>query len=278
VDDSDAAEAVAETGRWLANRLGADLVLIHVTEEPPEKTGEIVTSVRVRLGLGERDDVRVVEGTPAVRLIHAAKQEDADLLVVGSRGRGSIQSAVLGSVSRELATGASCPVVVVPPHLPDRREIGQGEDGESVVCGVDGSDHAVAAARLAAELAEGLGLRLVVVHALPDVKSFVSYPGGRTTAPPLSGQPDARARLAEQIANDAVEAAGGGATAVVETGPPWDVLEEVADREAGRLLVVAARGQSDLRAALFGSVASRLATSARRPVVVLPERAESGRG
>jgi nucleotide-binding universal stress UspA family protein len=222
----------------------------------------------VRLGLGDRDDVRSVEGVPATRLLESVEETGAELLVVGSRGRGSIQSTVLGSVSRTLATTAPCPVVVVPAGSIDH------DDG-SIVCGVDGSDHALAAARFAGGLAARMGLRLVVVHALPDVKSVVSYPGARSTVPPLSGQPDARADLADEIANDAVEAVEGAATAVVEPGRPWEVLESVADREAGQLLAVAARGRGGVRAALFGSVAAELTRSSRRPVLVLPEPAES---
>jgi len=64
VDQSDAAEAVANTARWLANRLKARLVLVHVAEEPAGKTEAVLTSVRVQLGFGSRDDARVVDGSP----------------------------------------------------------------------------------------------------------------------------------------------------------------------------------------------------------------------
>ena len=56
---------------------------------------------------------RAVQGTPADVLIRAA--EDAELLVVGSRGHGGFASLVLGSVSQQCVQHASCPVVVVPP-------------------------------------------------------------------------------------------------------------------------------------------------------------------
>jgi nucleotide-binding universal stress UspA family protein len=55
----------------------------------------------------------VVEGRPATVLVEVAK--NADLLVVGTRGRGGFAGLLLGSVSQRCAEQSSCPVVVVPP-------------------------------------------------------------------------------------------------------------------------------------------------------------------
>lgn len=54
------------------------------------------------------------EGTPAKVLLGAAGE--ADLLVVGSRGRGGFGALLLGSVSQQCAHHATCPVVIVPPE------------------------------------------------------------------------------------------------------------------------------------------------------------------
>jgi nucleotide-binding universal stress UspA family protein len=268
IDASESANPVADAARRLADGLGARLVLVHVVEEPAAEAEELVASIRERVRVTDDADVRLIEGSPAAELLEAGDREGAGLLVVGSRGRGAIRSAVLGSVSRTLVTQASCPVTVVPAssHVhPD------GVAEASVVCGVDGSEHATAAARLGGELAAALGDRLVLVHALADVQAAVSYPGGSSSAPPLSAQPDARQRLAEELVERAAGTASGvDVTRVIEPGRPWEVLEAVAERESGRLLVVAARGQSAVRETLLGSVASQLAASARRPVVVLP--------
>lgn len=53
----------------------------------------------------------VAEGDPAASLIEASK--DADLLVLGTRGRSPWSGLLLGSVSQRCAAAAACPVVLV---------------------------------------------------------------------------------------------------------------------------------------------------------------------
>ncbi|GAA2552655.1 CBS domain-containing protein [Pseudonocardia hydrocarbonoxydans] len=59
-------------------------------------------------------EVSAVPGPPADALIAASG--DADLLVLGHRGRGALAGAVLGSVGMRCALGAACPVTVVRPR------------------------------------------------------------------------------------------------------------------------------------------------------------------
>jgi nucleotide-binding universal stress UspA family protein len=270
VDDSDAAGPVLDTGRWLADALREDLVVVHVVGSG-DQPGDLVGKVRARLG-DETADVRLIAGSPVEAIQAAADEQQPELLVVGSRGRGRLQAAVLGSVSRELLSQARHPVVVVPPGAV-AKDAATGS--ASVVCGVDGSAQALAGAAFAGRLARRLDYRPIVVHARQNVRAALAYPRARSETPPVTGQSDAVDKRADEVLRQAVDAAGAGATGVIEPGPPAEVLESVADREAARLIVITARGEGSLSATLLGSVAADLTAAATHPVVVLSEAAAS---
>jgi nucleotide-binding universal stress UspA family protein len=255
----------------LADAWGADLVVVHAVGDRDQDGDQALASVRARLSeTGAAPEVRLVEGPPAEAIMATADEDGAELVVTGSRGRGALRSAVLGSVSRELASRARCPVVIVPSGERWAQTAAGVDDADaSVVCGVDGSDEALAAAALAGRLARRLGSRLVLVHARQNLRAVAAYPGASTSTPPASGQEDAVQKLVDKVIEDAERAVGVSAASVVEPGPPTEVLASTADRESARLVVIAARGVGGLRAALLGSVATELPARAARPVVVL---------
>jgi nucleotide-binding universal stress UspA family protein len=276
VDDSEAVRGVLDTARSLAESLQTSLVVIHVDGDGSDDADELVGRVRERLGDADAD-VRVAAGAPAEAIRAAADAEDAEMLVVGSRGRGNLRSAVLGSVSHDLTAHATRPVVVVPPGGAWSADDGGGAtEAVSVICGVDGSEQALAGAVFAGRLAERLYCRLVVVHARQNVKAALSYPGARSETPPVTGQADSVDTVAAEVLQRAVDAADVGATGVIEPGPPAEILESVAEREEARLIVITARGLGGLRASLLGSVAAELTAGAGRPVVVLSEAVAGG--
>jgi nucleotide-binding universal stress UspA family protein len=271
IDDPVEAQSVLDTARWLAAACDGQLVVVHAFDEPVRDAEHVMLAIRDHTDADRNVEIRLVEGAPAERLLEVAGEERADFLVVGSRGRGALASGLLGSVSRSLVRTAACPVVIVPPKAAPPTA-GTGDDA-AIVCGVDGSDHARAAARLAAELARRLGLRVAVVHA-PRSKKSLSYVG-RSTTPSLSQQPDQVDRRSLEIVQEAVDALGDVPSAVyVEPGRPDQVLEAVAGRERGRLIVIAGRGAGPVSASVLGSVAHSLVTSADVPIVVLTEAAE----
>jgi nucleotide-binding universal stress UspA family protein len=117
------AEARLRDARLLVVHAWAVPVLAYSTPYGVGPTADLIEAERKGAAAAldaalERVDVegvdvqrRVVEGPAAQSLLEAA--EDADLLVVGSRGHGGFAGLLLGSVSQQCAQHAPCPVVIV---------------------------------------------------------------------------------------------------------------------------------------------------------------------
>lgn len=89
----------------------------HVLDATTEAEMEASQALLEQLVVGAEADgaeLRTMIGLPAERLAELADEEQADLIVVGSRGRGAFKAAFLGSVSTSLIGIARCPVLVVP--------------------------------------------------------------------------------------------------------------------------------------------------------------------
>jgi nucleotide-binding universal stress UspA family protein len=80
-------------------------------------------SIRLASIDATRSDVELwlVEGSPNLSLLQAAN--NADLLVVGSRGYGGWKGLLLGSVSTQSVTQSPCPVAVVRDHDADSESV-----------------------------------------------------------------------------------------------------------------------------------------------------------
>jgi nucleotide-binding universal stress UspA family protein len=271
IDGSVSGESVLMTAHWLAEALGGRLIVVHAASDADGGAEPVATAVDGWLP-GAAHEMRILAGSAAPAILEAADDEAASLIVIGARGRGPLKSALIGSVSRDVSARASCPVVVVPFSTAHAVPGDEGHE-DVVVCGVDGSDLSMAAAAFTGQLARQLGCRPVIVHARQDLRAVWAYPQASSATPPVTGQDDAVAALADATVQRAAEAAGGDAVEVVEPGPPTEVINGVSDRMHARLVVIAARGRGGVRATLLGSVAAELPASASRPVVVIPRRA-----
>jgi nucleotide-binding universal stress UspA family protein len=114
----------------LAARLGSRLLIINVLEKRRltgpgahervdqariEREALLVQAVRRARDLGVTAEFLVWEGEAGDSIASAAEAEQADLVVVGTRGRSGAGRMLLGSVSDHVVRNAACPVLVVRP-------------------------------------------------------------------------------------------------------------------------------------------------------------------
>jgi nucleotide-binding universal stress UspA family protein len=274
VDGSSDSRRAAAVARALSNALEYPLVLVHVVPPRPAMPlasvpvgGHPVVPAHmaeldqleidaafnsVTEALGGAEDERIVErGQVVDRLSAVADTRDARLIVVGTRGMGAARSALIGSVSQDLAASASRPVVVVPArHDAPESALGPGP----VVCGIDGSDGSRAAADVAIRLADDLHVALTLVAVRAPRATGDEGPSGLAVTPLKMPERDRLERLA--ICGD----------------PAEELARAAADRKAA-LLVVGSRGRGSVRAALLGSVSAALTRRASCPIVIVPPAA-----
>jgi nucleotide-binding universal stress UspA family protein len=130
VDDSESAKGAARVARGLSSELRLRLVFVHVVDDgaSDEKISAIATRLH-RLAESATEVDRgahwlVEAGHPADRLVVAAEEQNAALIVVGSSGP---RSSLLGSISADVSRRAPCPVVVVAPGADRSLTNGHGE-------------------------------------------------------------------------------------------------------------------------------------------------------
>jgi len=276
VDATAGGRAVVSIAGALAARLHAPLILVHVDsdgEPRSARTGEralrLLDTSYMRSLRGVEVRTRWEYGDPTTRLLDMVEQENARLLLVGSRGRGRFTRALLGSVSTAVAARATSPVCVVPSDE-DWSAHPDALDGP-VLCGIDESDGAITAARYGSELAGALGAEVRLAHVLPTGTGAAMPTSSGVTPLTLELVAEHERQRALRLL-DRVRRAAGIATNVrlyLARGEPAEGLDALAEDQAAGLVVVASRGRAARRAALLGSASATLAATGRRPVLVL---------
>ncbi len=204
----------------------------------------------------------VTIGGPSGVLLEAS--ETADVVVVGSRGRGGFASLILGSVAAQVAAHAACPVVTIRKAPAD--------DAREIVVGIDATPGSEAALAFAFDEASRHGWTLIAVHAW-DIPAYdlLVVPNGPVPVG-LADVADEEVRMsAEVLAGFRDSYPDVEVQEHLVKGPPVSSILTASTNPA--MIVVGTRGHGPTVGALLGSISNGVLHKATVPVAVVPRPA-----
>ncbi|MCL2455069.1 MAG: universal stress protein [Micrococcales bacterium] len=233
-----------------AIRAGAEQVLV-ASAVHAETAG---VTVSTELAVGDASGVLV------------AASKTADLVVVGSRGRGGFAGRLLGAVSSALPAHASCPTVVVP--------LRETQDGATVpvkriVVGVDGSPSSELALRHAVVEAEMWQAELVAVAGVPVAQMtgvLAWLPSAVDTEKVLRDHETSVSQMLDRV----LEGHDLRVRRIVLDGTGAELLTEFSS--AADLIVVGSRGRGGFAGLLLGSTSQAVLHHSQCPVMIINSR------
>jgi nucleotide-binding universal stress UspA family protein len=248
-------------GAWVPTT--AEGVSDQLNEAADDAAATLDRSAAGLAATGARIETHVLSGRAATCIVELAEELEAELIVLGSRGHGTIGSMVLGSVSAEVADHARCPVLVARRSSLRR-----------VMLASDGSSFARTAEEVVTSWTAFADTQIEVVSV-----ASLTMPWSSGTA---VGYPESDVNLAETSAavidefraiavnaanrlNDAERHA----SARTVQGDPAAELLRVAREEDTDLIVLGTHGRTGLRRLLAGSVARNVMLHAPCSVMVV---------
>jgi nucleotide-binding universal stress UspA family protein len=275
-DGSEDSIRAAEAAADLAKKSGAELHVVHVwhdvrgfahdfVKRELRRQGQEILDEQVekiRASGGEVTKAYLRRGRTSNEVIALCKEIDAGLLVVGSRGLGTVRRILMGSQSEEIVHHAQVPVLVLTGaenFWPPAR----------IVVGEDFSDDARKAGELAASIGKFYDAKGLLVYSHPDLPE-VPPEEARSAVQHLTEMRERDKSMLDDRAGDLEKILGNRPEIKISGGYPANVLLEASQEMQPSIVAVGSRGLAGLIRTRLGSVSTKVVTAARGPVLVYP--------
>ena len=233
--------------------------VVELTRVVQEAQGALVDA-------GLQVEAELLRGRPSAAIVEDAKLWGPDLIVVGSRGHGPVETAVLGSVSAAIVDHARCPVLVA-----------RGDHAARVILAEDGSPAGITARDVVASWPAFAAIPVLVVGVVDVAAPWRSGIAPTMFSAAMDVYTDmlttARTTHREIVAATEayLRAAGRTSTGELREGDPADQLRRAATDPGGDLIVVGSRGYVGVTRLVMGSVAHAVLTHAHCSVLVVKQ-------
>ncbi|MDR3576595.1 MAG: universal stress protein [Anaerolineaceae bacterium] len=291
LDGSHLAESALPAAVALSKAFGSTVTLIHIIEHnaPQEIHGE--RHLRQEKEAYEYLDQVAQKNFPqdlkVIRHVHTDEVKNVarsivehsselspDLIVMCSHGESGLRDIMVGSIAQQVISRGKTPILLVQP---DEDRFAQTVSLNKLMVPLDGDPEHEKALPLAKELAKSLkaNLELVMVvytlGTLPTERAVTSRLLPAATSMMLDmTEASAQDYLQEMAAS--FQSEGLNVTWEVRRGDPAANIIESAERSASDLIVLATHGKSGIGAFWAGSVAPRVVTQTRIPLLLVPVR------
>ena len=288
LDFSPASMEALDYAVWVAKQFRAAIHLVHVyppdeassagaghllfeTAETIERLNEELTGIhRKHVPTFRPENCHIRGGRPYQEIVRLAREMDADLIALSTRGHSGLKHLLLGSTAERVVRNAPCPVLVARKRKQKSKANSKTFAIRTILVPTDFSQCSLAGTEYAAFLARKLNATLRLFHAMYPYTNyvFVDRAGVR-----LSGLAEAVEETARQEM-DALKQMDFLRGLPVETeilpGPAVDEICAAAGEPDVDLIVTSTHGRTGLKHALIGSVAEHVVRYAERPVLVVP--------
>lgn len=289
-DFSDLAPAVEACAVALARHYDAGLHLLHVDPPTPVMApyGEVPVDIRLfemqreqaeqdlaaardrARAAGVAADAAVRGGHPAREILAVADELQADLIVVGTHGRGGVEHLLLGSVAEKVMRKARCPVMVVPAAA------GQADVlFRRVLCPIDGSASSADAVAYAVSLARETDGRLILLAVVEPVPTGGEFGALDASEYRRLGETHARALLAAAVPPEVRDWCH--VEEVVDYGKASERIVATAAALQADAIVMGVRGRGAIDLLAFGSTTNDVIRRATCPVLAVHPHARDRR-
>jgi len=291
LDGSALAETAVPVVAYLAEKLKAQVTLLHVIEKNAPETihgqKHLVNEEEARAylaSLAEKyfsseivvhhhvhtDEVDRVSAS----IVQHSDEFDPELIVMCAHGQGGLRDFVVGSIAQQVIASGSVPVLLLQP---EENSTPAFSGFERILLALDGDPAHERGYAAAVDLAQTLQARLHLIQVVPTLGTLKAKHAATGTLLPattkalLEIDEDAAAEYLEEKMNRLCRQ-NLDVTAEVERGDPARQVVQSADAQNAQLIVLGTHGKSGLNAFWSGSVAPRIVEQTRLPILLVPVR------
>jgi len=206
-------------------------------------------------------------GKPFLEIIQVAKEENVDLLAVGTHGRAGVDRVILGSVAERIVRKARCPVMIVR----GRKYVGF----KRIIVPIDLSDCSRIALEYAAATARAHKSKLIILHVYEEsfIEPYVNAANSEEEADEIIKEIERVNETKYDEFLKTVDLNGVEYEKLLKKGIPDTYIVETAMEQQVNLIVMGTHGRSGIKHILIGSTAEEVVRTVHCDIIIVkPEK------